>query len=77
MGPKELANILRFQMDYKRLRRARHGQYAEAIQGYFDQSHFLKAFRRYTGLSPTAYFRVNDYGRIYIPHDSVPASPQR
>lgn len=69
VGPKELASILRFHADYKRIRRSDPGPYAGAVEGYFDQSHFLKAFKRYTGLTPTLYFRVNDYGRIYIPDD--------
>ena len=74
VGPKGLANILRFHADYKRIRRSDPGPYAGAVEGYFDQSHFLKAFKRYTGLTPTLYFRVNDYGRIYIPDDlSAPA----
>jgi hypothetical protein len=34
---------------------------------YFDQSHFLKAFRQYTGVTPRAYSATSDYGFIYIP----------
>jgi hypothetical protein len=34
---------------------------------YFDQSHFLKAFKQYTGVTPRAYSATPDYGFIYIP----------
>ena len=68
VGPKELANVLRFHAVYKRMRRTAQGHYAALIQDhYFDQSHFLKAFRQYTGVTPRAYSATSDYGFIYIP----------
>jgi AraC-like DNA-binding protein len=68
VGPKELANVLRFNAVYKRMRRTAEGHYAALIQDhYFDQSHFLKAFRHYTGVTPRAYSTTSDYGLIYIP----------
>jgi AraC-like DNA-binding protein len=66
--PKELANVLRFHAVYKRMRRTAQGHYAALIQDhYFDQSHFLKAFKQYTGVTPRAYSATSDYGFIYIP----------
>lgn len=68
VGPKELASVFRFQAMYKRMRRTAQGRYAALIQDhYFDQSHFLKAFKQYTGLTPRAYSETSDYGFIYIP----------
>lgn len=68
VGPKELANIFRFHSVYKRMRRTAQGHYGAMIQDhYFDQSHFLKAFKQYTGLTPRAYSVKSDYGFIYIP----------
>jgi AraC-like DNA-binding protein len=34
---------------------------------YFDQSHFLKDFKRYAGITPRSYESHTDYGRFYIP----------
>ena len=68
VGPKDLANVLRFHAVYKRMRRSADGHYASVIQDhYFDQSHFLKAFKRYTGITPRVYSESRDYGFVYIP----------
>jgi AraC-like DNA-binding protein len=68
VGPKTFAAILRFHAVYKRVRRAGPGQYGDAIgEAYFDQSHFLKDFKRFTGMTPRAYRRAADYGSLYIP----------
>ena len=34
---------------------------------YYDQSHFLRDFKRFTGLTPSIYAATPDYGRFYIP----------
>jgi AraC-like DNA-binding protein len=68
VGPKTFAAILRFHAVYKRVRRAGPGTYGDAIgDAYFDQSHFLKEFKRFTGTSPRTYTRAADYGSLYIP----------
>lgn len=38
---------------------------------YYDHSHFLKDFKRYTGATPRVYLRDSghDYGRLYIPEE--------
>ena len=34
---------------------------------YYDQSHFIKDFKRFTGLSPTRFEKqVNDFGEKYF-----------
>jgi methylphosphotriester-DNA--protein-cysteine methyltransferase len=61
---------LRFSAVYKRMRNVAAGGYAALIQDhYFDQSHFLKSFKRYTGMTPRAYAGSLDYGSIYIPDE--------
>ena len=68
VGPKDLANILRFHAVYKRIRRSADGRYAPLIQDhYFDQSHFLKAFKQFAGVTPRVYSGIHDYGLVYIP----------
>lgn len=52
VSPKTLAMIIRFQSFYKD---ARHWN-----DLYYDQSHFIRNFRRHTGLSPQQYLKVNN-----------------
>jgi AraC-like DNA-binding protein len=66
--PKTLASVLRFHAAYKRLRCTGPHGYGDAIrEAYFDQSHFLKEFKRFTGMTPRVYAGAADYGRLYIP----------
>jgi AraC-like DNA-binding protein len=59
VGPKRLADVFRFNVTY-RLMRGTAG-YARLLQDYdFDQSHFLKAFKRYAGITPCVYSQVRD-----------------
>jgi AraC-like DNA-binding protein len=52
IGPKAFASVLRFHAVYKRIRASAGGPYAPLIHDhYYDQSHFLKAFKRYTGIT--------------------------
>lgn len=68
IGPKRLATIVRFQQLYRRW-----GQDAgaaldrlEACDAYYDQAHFIKEFRRFTGFSPAAFTRqANEFGRLF------------
>src|SRR5262245_17222443 len=68
VSPRALASIVRFDAVYKRMRHVATGDYATLIQDhYFDQSHFLKAFKRYAGVTPRVYAESRDYGTLYIP----------
>jgi AraC-like DNA-binding protein len=55
LAPKALAGIARFQ---RALRAAGTGTWAAIAQmnGYYDQAHLVRDFRRFAGLPPTAYF---------------------
>jgi AraC-like DNA-binding protein len=63
--PKNLASVFRFHTVYKALRRT--GQGSVAFDHYYDQSHFIRDFKRFTGLTPSVYAQTADYGRFYIP----------
>lgn len=68
VGPKGLASIYRFHAVYKQLRYVAGGPYDDLVlDHYYDQSHFLKDFRRYTEATPRVYAQTRDYGRFYIP----------
>jgi AraC-like DNA-binding protein len=73
VGPKSFASVVRFHAVYKSIRQLPATPHARAPVGdliyrhYFDQAHFTKAFKRYAGVPPTTYFRMQDYGRVYIP----------
>lgn len=67
--PKRLSSILRFHAVYNHMTRTplerRDGRLI--YDYYFDQSHFLKVFKRYSGITPRSYEPHTDYGRFYIP----------
>jgi AraC-like DNA-binding protein len=59
MPPKLCARILRFQQALRQLTQYLHTPAAHiaALGGYADQSHFIREFRSFAGLSPNAYRR--------------------
>jgi AraC-like DNA-binding protein len=68
VGPKSMASIFRFHAVYKQLRHRAGRPLGDLILGhYYDQSHFLKDFRRYTESTPRTYRSASDYGKFYIP----------
>jgi AraC-like DNA-binding protein len=53
MTPKKYARIVRFKHSYHRLIAAAGGKrLVEHLDGYYDQSHFNKEFRHFTGAAP-------------------------
>jgi AraC-like DNA-binding protein len=56
LSPKEYARVRRFQAALRQLGRgAAGGAHIAAEVGYFDQSHFVREFRSFTGMTPTQY----------------------
>ncbi|SEM61684.1 AraC-type DNA-binding protein [Chitinophaga rupis] len=66
ISPKSLCSIVRFQQFYEPW--ARSGcHFNDNLYHYFyDQAHFIKEFKRFTGLSPLKYTKSeNEFGRIF------------
>jgi AraC-like DNA-binding protein len=59
IGPALLASILRFRRAFDVLERdgARPWTEAALAAGYYDQSHFIREFRRFVGCRPSEFFR--------------------
>jgi len=70
VSPSVLGGMLRFHAVYKQLRNVATGS-GLIYDYYYDHSHFLKDFKRYTGVTLRRYLRESghDYGRLYIPDD--------
>jgi methylphosphotriester-DNA--protein-cysteine methyltransferase len=69
LSPKALARVFRFQSVLHRLNTERrvHWAHVASDAGYFDQSHFVRDFRQFTGLNPSRYLLDDaDYGN-FIP----------
>lgn len=65
---KTLSSIYRFQHFYKlwAMRQERHFFDNEFYDYYYDQSHFIKDFKRFTNFSPTRFANMqNEFGRIF------------
>jgi AraC-like DNA-binding protein len=68
MSPKSLCNITRFQTIYQAI--LQHPQ--SILQNrsyydlYYDQSHFIREFKRFTGTSPSRFeTRISEFGRLF------------
>jgi len=60
LPPKALARVLRFQRTLRRIRQIPDGSWSDvaAICGYADQSHLIRDFREFSGMSPGAFARL-------------------
>jgi AraC-like DNA-binding protein len=68
IGPKDYASIIRFQQCYSALLKNSSIilQQKEFYDYYYDQSHFIKEFKKFTGLSPKGFEKLtNNFGRIF------------
>lgn len=61
MSPKQLARVARLQATLKMLERKSTSTLTDVAyeNGYYDQSHFIKDFREFTGMSPKYFFADN------------------
>ncbi|MGG1631730.1 helix-turn-helix domain-containing protein [Rossellomorea sp. NRS-1567] len=59
VNPKRLAQVFRFEKAYSSLYSQSHNDLADLSSqlGYYDQSHFNKEFKRFSGMSPGEYKR--------------------
>lgn len=69
VSPKSFASITRFQRFFSSLaagKTPRDSLDRAIYESYFDQAHFIKDFKRFTGLTPGNYRRgKNDFGSIF------------
>lgn len=67
-SPKSIASILRFQYCYQSLLKSPDASYMkkEFLNHFYDQSHFIKEFKRFTGLSPKGFEKLtNNFGKSF------------
>jgi len=68
VSPKSLCSIARFQMIYHTLinRPERIATDRSYYHIYYDQSHFIREFKRFTGMAPSIFLRRNnDFGKLF------------
>ena len=68
VSPKNLSSIIRFKQYYQALINRNEKSFFknDFYELYYDQSHFIKDFKRFTGLSPTKFEKqTNDFGESY------------
>jgi len=68
VSPKSLASIIRFKQYYQAFINGNEKSFFknDFYELYYDQSHFIKDFRRFTGLPPTKFERqTNHFGESY------------
>jgi len=59
LTPKQFAKIVQFQSSLNKLTQAKFDKLVEVglDSGFSDQSHFIKAFKKYTGQTPSYYLK--------------------
>lgn len=69
LTPKSYARIVRFQHAVRQIERSNaiHWAALAADCGYYDQAHFIKEFREFSGLSPTVYVDARGEYLNYLP----------
>lgn len=68
LTPKRLSGVLVFERLYRSFAAHRSPErlQEEALEVFYDQSHFIHAFRRFTGLAPTRYAELdNGFSRLF------------
>ncbi|HET9955321.1 MAG TPA: helix-turn-helix domain-containing protein, partial [Polyangiaceae bacterium] len=68
LPPKRLASVLAFERLYRRFSQQKSVELLrrDALELFYDQSHFIRNFRRFTGSSPSAFAELdNEFGRLF------------
>jgi AraC-like DNA-binding protein len=68
ISPKNLSSIMRFKQYYQAFINRKEKSFFrnDFYEFYYDQSHFIKDFKRFTGLPPTKFEKqANDFGKSY------------
>jgi AraC-like DNA-binding protein len=69
LTPKVFCRVRRFQRVLARIERGARVDWADVAVagGYYDQAHFIRDFRAFSGLNPTAYLRTRGPHRNHVP----------
>jgi AraC-like DNA-binding protein len=69
LTPKLFCRVHRFQQVLRRVHTAKEVSWAEVANdcGYFDQAHFIRDFKAFSGINPTAYLKVRGEYQNHIP----------
>lgn len=69
VAPKTYLKIIRFQKAIAEIENGKHIQWSSiaAESGYFDQSHFIHDFRRFSGFTPGVYAEMKNGQLNYVP----------
>jgi AraC-like DNA-binding protein len=61
MSPKQLSRVVRLQSALKLLEKNKYSNLTSLAyeSGYYDQAHFIKDFKEFTGISPRSFFAEN------------------
>jgi AraC-like DNA-binding protein len=68
VSPKNLSSIIRFKQYYQAFINGNEKSFSrnDFYELYYDQSHFIKDFKRFTGLPPTKFEKqTNNFGESY------------
>ncbi|MGN6353017.1 MAG: DUF6597 domain-containing transcriptional factor [Parafilimonas sp.] len=68
ISPKNLCSIIRFKQYYQLYINSQEKPFSrnDFYNAYYDQSHFIKDFKRFTGLPPTKFEKqTNNFGKSY------------
>jgi AraC-like DNA-binding protein len=68
LSPKNLSSVVRFMQFYQQWAKDPGGDFFkdDIYHFFYDQAHFIKDFKRFTGLSPLKFVRSeNEFGRIF------------
>jgi len=80
LAPKRLSGVMAFERLYRRFSQDKSAARLrdDALDVYFDQSHFIRSFKRFTGFSPGAFAELdNEFGRIFYKGSSQTYNPDR
>ncbi|MEI9931414.1 MAG: helix-turn-helix transcriptional regulator [Rhizomicrobium sp.] len=69
MTPKTYLRVARFQQVLTRVHAAPNVDWMEVVErhGYYDQPHFIREFKEFSGFSPTEYFRLRGPYLQHVP----------
>lgn len=73
VSPKLLASITRFQLFYRLWAQGKSEAFLRdsLYSYYYDQSHFIRDFRRFTGYAPREFTQIgNEFGRLFYTREA-------